>query len=260
MMLNRKRRAEGNERRMGIVEELELLARRARFLVLGVPVLLILGVGVGHLLGRVVSVRDGQPARLVAPDARAPQVRLSSLSWRMQRALMAGDTTARYIHVYREDIAPIEHVLRRRGVPSGIARRVAWPLVEHANEAGVDPATVLSVMLIESAGRPDATSSVGARGLMQVMPSWTGYWGQCGRDLYEIENNLCYGTKILAYFLDRHRGDERKALLGYNGCVRGTVTPHCGQYPDKVDRVRRQLRSELATVRRNGFPLSLDEQ
>jgi soluble lytic murein transglycosylase-like protein len=233
---------------MGIVEELELLGRRARILCLGLPVVLLVGFGAGKLLGRVLSVREGKPVRIVARSA-GTGTSLSPLSWKLERARQAGDTTAHYIRVYRDEIAPVEHVLRRRGIPFEVARQVAWPLVEHANDAGVDPATVLSVMLIESAGQPDATSSVGARGLMQVMPSWAGYYHQCGRDLYQIEDNLCYGTKILAYFLDRHRGDERKALLGYNGCVRGTVTPNCRLYPEKVDRVRRQVRNELATVR-----------
>lgn len=244
---------------MGIVEELELLARRAKVLILAVPVIALFGFGAGKLLGGLLSVREGQPVRIVADDPVA-QVSLSPLSWRMERALQAGDTTARYIRVYRDEIAPVEHVLRRRGIPLRVARQVAWPLVEHANDAGVDPATVLSVMLIESAGQPDATSSVGARGLMQIMPSWAGYYRQCGRDLYQIEDNLCYGTKILAYYLSRHRGDERKALLGYNGCVRGTITPNCRQYPDKVDRVRRQVRNELATVRATASPAAMDEQ
>ena len=245
---------------MGILEELELLARKARFLLLGVPVLLVIGLGTGKLLGSVLTVRADQPARIVAAGVPSPKIRLNSLSWYMQKALLSGDTTANQVRHYRDEIAPIEHVLRRRGVPIDVARRVAWPLVAHANEAGVDAATVISVMLIESAGKPDATSSVGARGLMQVMPLWTGHWRQCGRDLYAIEGNLCYGTKILAYYLDRNRGDERKALLGYNGCVRGTVTPTCGQYPDKVDRVRRQVRYELASARRSGLQASADGQ
>lgn len=245
---------------MGIVDELELLARRARYLMLAMPVLLLVGLGTGKLLGGVLGVRDGQSVRIASGGAPVPPARLGSLSWRLQKALLTGDTTASYVRVYRDEIEPIERVLRRRGVPSGMARRVAWPLVAQARDAGVDPATVVSVVLIESAGKPDATSSVGARGLMQVMPSWTGYWRQCGRDLYDVEDNLCYGTRILAYYLDRHRGDERKALLGYNGCVRGTVTPTCGQYPDKIDRVRRQVRTELATARRTSTATTLDQQ
>jgi len=251
MIRLRKKHDDGPGHRPGIVEELELLARRARFLVLGLPIVLLAGLGIGRLLGGVLSVRPDQSARLVSGEPGTTRGRLSTLSSKFHRAIRAGDTTAATIVTYRTEVAPVEHVLRRRGIPDDVARRVAWPLVEHAHDSNVDPATVLSVILIESAGQPDATSSVGARGLMQVMPSWAGYWQQCGRDLYEIEDNLCYGTKILAMYLDRHKGDERQALLGYNGCVRGTVTPTCRQYPEKVDRIRRQVRNELATAKRS---------
>jgi len=242
---------EGPERRMGIFEELELLARRGRFLLLGIPVLLVLGLGVGKLIGSVLTMPEGTSARLVTAGTSG-DLRLTSLTRRMDRMRTAGDTTADYIRMYQTEVAPVERVLRGRGVSVELARRVAWPLVEQAYSSGVDPATVLSVMLVESAFRPRATSSVGARGLMQVMPSWAGYWRGCGRDLYDIEDNLCHGTKILAWYLERFGGDERRALLGYNGCVRGTVTPNCRTYPDKIDRIRRQIRSELEAARR--FP------
>jgi soluble lytic murein transglycosylase-like protein len=104
-------------------------------------------------------------------------------------------------------------------------------------------------MIIESNGRPNATSSVGARGLMQVMPAWSGHWRDCGRNLYEIEANLCAGTNILAWYLRRHGGDERRALLGYNGCVTGSNTPNCHTYPDKIAAMRRQVERELEKAR-----------
>ena len=134
------------------------------------------------------------------------------------------------------------------GVADTLARRMAWPLVEHSSRKGLDPATVASVVVVESRGRPDATSPVGARGLMQVMPSHVGRWAGCKRDaraLYDIEENICYGTSILADFMKAYRGDERRALLGYNGCIRGTYTPDCFRYPDKVARVRRTIRAEM---------------
>jgi soluble lytic murein transglycosylase-like protein len=100
------------------------------------------------------------------------------------------------------------------------------------------------VLLVESGGRPRATSPVGARGLMQVMPVHQGRWIGCSGDLYDIDQNLCYGTSILAWYYQRFRGDERRALLGYNGCVRGTNTPDCHTYPDKVRRLRQEIRAE----------------
>ena len=80
------------------------------------------------------------------------------------------------------------------------AREIAWPLVEQTYRNKLDVATVLSVIYVESNFRPSATSSVGARGLMQVMPMWAGYWRSCGRNLYDVEDNLCNGTRILAWY------------------------------------------------------------
>ena len=98
-------------------------------------------------------------------------------------------------------------------------------------------------MLMESGGKPTARSNVGAAGLMQVMPFWAGKWRGCGTDLYDVEDNLCNGTNILAMYL-RQKGDERSALPGYNGCVRGTNTRDCFRYPDKVARIRAGILAE----------------
>lgn len=240
-----KRDSDGSER-LGIVQELELLARRARLLALILPVLLVFGFGAGHVVRGALGLPDGSPARVSEAGVR---VHLGSLDQALRRARLTGDSTAEYVQLYQTEVAPIERVLHRRGVPRSVARRVAWPLVEQAYENGIDPATVVSVVLIESAGKPDATSFVGARGLMQVMPSWIGHWRGCGRNLYDIEANLCNGTRILAWYINRHGGDERRALLGYNGCVRGTNTPDCGKYPDKISSLRHQVRREIAAAR-----------
>jgi hypothetical protein len=243
-----KRESTGSER-LGIVQELELLARRARLLALILPVLLIFGFGAGHLVKGALRLPDGTPARELSRESGA-RVHLGSLDHALRRARLTGNSTAEYVQLYQSEVAPIERVLRRRGVPLSVARRVAWPLVEQAYQNGIDPATVVTVVLIESAGKPDATSFVGARGLMQVMPFWIGHWRGCGRNLYDIEANLCNGTKILAWYMSRHGGDERRALLGYNGCVRGSNTPNCGQYPDKIASLRHQVRREIAAARR----------
>jgi hypothetical protein len=64
----------------------------------------------------------------------------------------------------------------------------------------------MSIMLIESEGKPTARSFVGAAGLMQVMPFWAGRWRGCGKDLYDIETNLCNGTSILAWYFRNFDG------------------------------------------------------
>jgi len=235
-------------KRPGIVEDLERIARRARLLVFVAPLLLAFGFGAGHFVTGELRLADDTTARDQAIEP-GDRIHLDVLSRAMHRVRQAGEQTTDYVELYQAEVSPVESVLRQRGVPAATARRVAWPLVQEARETGVDPATVLSVLLLESAGRPDATSSVGARGLMQVMPGWAGYWRGCGRNLYDIETNLCSGTRILAWYLNRAGGDERRALLGYNGCVLGRNTPNCHTYPDRVAHMRRQVRLELAAAR-----------
>ena len=90
------------------------------------------------------------------------------------------------------------------------------------------PQLVLAVIDVESAFDPFAVSSAGAVGLMQVMPFWPNDLGLSTRDLIDVELNVRMGTSILAYYLDRERGDYRRALGRYNGSI-GKRT-----YPDLV--------------------------
>jgi soluble lytic murein transglycosylase-like protein len=63
---------------------------------------------------------------------------------------------------------------------------------------------------------------------MQVMPFWPGELGLERSDLIDIDLNVRMGTSILAYYLERERGDYRRALARYNGSL-GRRT-----YPDLV--------------------------
>jgi hypothetical protein len=239
--------------RQGLLEDLERLLKRLRAAGLAIPFLLLVGFGLGSKTNDLLEVPEGRAVRTPA-EAPVPRVHLELLSRHMERLRSAGAETMDYVSMYQEHVAPVEDVLRRRGVNDRTARQVAWPLVQHAYRRGLDPAFVVSIVLIESGGKPNATSFVGARGLMQVMPLWAGHWRQCGRNLYDIDANLCAGTNILAWYLERNPGDERKALLGYNGCVRGTNTPNCFTYPDKVSRLRQQVQREMSAARSRTRP------
>jgi hypothetical protein len=87
---------------------------------------------------------------------------------------------------------------------------------------------VLAVIDVESAFDPFAVSSAGAVGLMQVMPFWPTELGLSKKDLIDVELNIRMGTSILAYYLERERGDYRRALGRYNGSLGRR------EYPDLV--------------------------
>jgi hypothetical protein len=239
--------------RTGLFEDLDLLLRRLRAVGVAAPFLLFVGFGLGNVTNGLLEVPEGRIVRAPVEEP-VPRVHLEVLSRHLERIRNAGEETTEVVTLYQDHVAPVEAVLRKRGVSEKTARQVAWPLVQHAYRKGLDPAFVVSIVLIESGGKPTATSFVGARGLMQVMPGWAGRWRACGRDLYDIEGNLCHGTNILAWYLERNPGDERKALLGYNGCVRGTNTPNCHTYPDKVARLKHQVQREMNMARSARLP------
>lgn len=114
------------------------------------------------------------------------------------------------------------------------ADRIASAIVAEGTKRRISPSLLVGVLLTENPWLdPRARSKVGARGLMQVMPFHSGKWGCGSPDLFNIEANICHGVRILEQNLKDERNLDR-ALLAYNGCVRGTNTPNCFTYPRHV--------------------------
>ena len=147
---------------------------------------------------------------------------------------------------FLRDVDAFATDLRRTGkLRAERADSIARVAVREAYHRRIPPALVFGVMLTENDRfKPNARSNVGALGLMQIMPKmWIPNLGPIlGRNLKDDETNLRYGVYILRYFAKRTpdtldaKGAIRVALLGYNGCVRGSNTPRCQTYPEKVRR------------------------
>ncbi|HEX7117292.1 MAG TPA: lytic transglycosylase domain-containing protein [Longimicrobiales bacterium] len=136
---------------------------------------------------------------------------------------------------YEQEVAPIERVLLSYRDDRALAQRIALALISQANAVGLEPRLLLAVLLVENPWLdPEIRSSVGAIGLMQVMPQHRGNWPPCEPDLEDVEANICHGTRIFAHYYQEMDGDIERALLRYNGCVRGTNTPNCHTYPYHV--------------------------
>jgi hypothetical protein len=137
--------------------------------------------------------------------------------------------------LYEDEVKPLERTILRYRNDERLARRVATALVREGHRAGLAPDILLAVMLVENPWiKPEARSSVGARGLMQVMPGHLGNWRACPKhNMDDIESNICYGAQIFKDYL-RQTGNVETALLRYNGCVKSTNTPNCHLYPQQV--------------------------
>lgn len=134
------------------------------------------------------------------------------------------------------DEAYVARMLGRYNHDWSVVHRIAAALVKEGRRRSIETPLLVGVLLTENPWLDwRATSSVGARGLMQVMPFHAGKWGCTSSDLFDIETNICHGVAILADNLSRSRSLPQ-ALLGYNGCVRGTNTPDCRKYPRSVYR------------------------
>ncbi|MGI9116275.1 MAG: lytic transglycosylase domain-containing protein [Gaiellales bacterium] len=96
----------------------------------------------------------------------------------------------------------------------------------HADNYGLEPSLLAAVVYTESKFDPNAKSSAGAIGLMQLLPATaqgiadhTGGGSYQPTDLYDPELNIRYGAYYLARMRDKYRDHPQAldlALAAYN--------------------------------------------
>jgi len=106
--------------------------------------------------------------------------------------------------------------------------RLLRSIHREATKANLPPELVIALIDIESRFDHFAISKSGAQGLMQVMPFWLKEIGHADDNLMDIDTNLRMGCTILKYYLDKEKGNIRRALARYNGSLGSW------KYPDKV--------------------------
>jgi soluble lytic murein transglycosylase-like protein len=119
-----------------------------------------------------------------------------------------------------------------------IAADVAIDVYDIALAEGIDPGLAFRLVRVESNFVADATSSAGALGYTQILPSTARLYepGLTTQQLYERRTNLRLGFRYLRDLLDRYEGEPRTglklALLAYNrGPARVQELLEAGQDP-----------------------------
>jgi soluble lytic murein transglycosylase-like protein len=126
--------------------------------------------------------------------------------------------------VIRAEAADVAHVIRGwdTGFLPAEVVHLSRVIVVEAHRAGLPPAFVLAVIDVESGGRNFAVSNVGARGLMQLLPT-TGEFVAASSDvswrgpetLFDPTANVRLGVRYLERMIERY-ANVRTALAAYN--------------------------------------------
>jgi soluble lytic murein transglycosylase-like protein len=148
----------------------------------------------------------------------------------------------------REQRAVTEFIARRYRVSEDATAGFVATAYRAGREFSVDPLLILAVMAIESRYNPVAESSMGAKGLMQIIPKYhpeklPEHGGE--QALLDPEVNILVGARILREYLRRF-GETETALQMYAGAFDEPTS----QYSGKVLAEKARLLQVLARARR----------
>src|SRR3954453_12767940 len=152
---------------------------------------------------------SAQPATAQRSRGSARRRRPSrAVAWR--RRLMLGAGLALVIIAVLSLVKPADHAVQEIKLPL----RHDDIIRQQAADKGVDASLIAAVIYTESHFR-DQTSSAGAKGLMQLMPSTATYIANLSGgtpfeqgDLATPQINIAYGSFYLLYLLEKYRGSE----------------------------------------------------
>ena len=119
-------------------------------------------------------------------------------------------------------------------------------LIDSASATYGVPASLISgVMQVESGGNPNALSSTGASGLMQLEPGTAASLGIT--NVFDPAQNIDAGTQYLATLLQQYGGDVPTALAAYNWGP-GNIATSGGNIPPSVQDYVNNVMSQSGIV------------
>lgn len=134
-----------------------------------------------------------------------------------------------------------DYLARRYRVSAAAATHIVEKAFSVGHRLELDPVLILAIIAVESRFNPIAESTMGAKGLMQVMSrlhaeKFRSFGGEAMA--FEVEPNITVGARILKEYL-RFTGDLVDALQLYVGA---SSEEDGNQYSEKVTRELERLK------------------
>ena len=132
------------------------------------------------------------------------------------------------------DLRPVSQ-LAAQAFPVPVPRYLAEIINDAARQYRVDPNLIAAMVFRESAFNPNAVSSRGARGLMQLMPRTAQALGV--RDAFDPRENIFGGTHYVKSLLERFHGNIDLTLAAYNAGPELVAKAGAGATREAIDYV-----------------------
>lgn len=172
---------------------------------------------------------------LVYPFVDGIRTRLVRESYRMVKFYLV-ELRCRYV---------LLEILRNKPLTIGQALEVADVVIDESKASKVPIHLVLGLLGPESNFDPNAVSSVGARGLMQVMPdTWRYYVDRSELKTVSAMHNPAMNVRVgIRYLGDliKENKDVRKALIVYGGFIKESPTKYVNAVMAKAEYYKAQI-------------------
>jgi soluble lytic murein transglycosylase-like protein len=113
-------------------------------------------------------------------------------------------------------VVSMENLLKSYNVDQANRTRVAKAIIATGKKYNVDARLIASIMIVESRANPFAISGKESIGIMQIhVPTWGHAADREGINLFKIEDNIDFGTRILKDYV--HQFGLWEGVKRYNG-------------------------------------------
>jgi soluble lytic murein transglycosylase-like protein len=191
-------------------------------------------------------------------EARAPNMELACVPMQASSDAQSDLQVARIEVLESEPVldptqqALVLHLSRRFQVAGEAMRTAVIESFRAGRDVGLDPLLLLAVIAIESSFNPVAESSMGAKGLMQIIPKYhrARLMEHGGEEaVLDPASNIQVGARILREYV-RRTGTLQAGLQFYNGASWDSTARYSQKVMAEHARLKATLRQVLADARR----------